>query len=278
MNGRWDRVCGRAAGWQKDLQLAIMRCEEFHQTTADLLVWLDGIEAAVTATEPVELDADEAHLHHQYRVFMKFKRELESSQPKVSSLKETADQLLVDVDSEDCQATRDKLHLIARKITALLGRCEDNLELLETTIDPSQFEIDKVEEQIEPPQRAAFPLQAMGDMMGEFGSTTMLRPGAPHGVYTMRHFTDAATNTAPEDEADAPAIVALAGAPGMRRRSPFISRALRAALPLHLLMLLLLGVACLVPMTEEDYSCSLTNNFARSLQPMLRFTNGPPPI
>ncbi|XP_022095690.1 nesprin-1-like isoform X2 [Acanthaster planci] len=276
MNQRWDRVCGRAADWQKELQLAIMQCEEFHQTTADLMVWLDGIEATVVENEPIDLSADENRLHHQYRVFMKFKRELQSSQPKVSSLKETADQLLVDVESEDCQATRDKLHLISRKITSLLRRCEDNLELLETTIDPTQFELDKPEDQSIAPQRAAFPLQAMGDMMGEFGSTPMLRSGTP--VYTMRHFTDAATNTIPEDEVDGAAIVPVAGAPVHRRRSPFISRALRAALPLHLLMLLLLGVACLVPMTEEDYSCTLTNNFARSLQPMLRFTNGPPPI
>uniref|UniRef100_A0AAR2M315 KASH domain-containing protein n=1 Tax=Pygocentrus nattereri TaxID=42514 RepID=A0AAR2M315_PYGNA len=58
---------------------------------------------------------------------------------------------------------------------------------------------------------------------------------------------------------------------------PFLYRVLRAAIPLHLLFLLLLVLACLVPLSEDDYSCALSNNFARSFYPMLRYTNGPPP-
>jgi nesprin-2 len=52
---------------------------------------------------------------------------------------------------------------------------------------------------------------------------------------------------------------------------------IRAALPLQLLLLLLLLLACLLPSSEEDYSCTQANNFARSFYPMLRYTNGPPP-
>nr|XP_043904166.1 nesprin-2-like [Solea senegalensis] len=58
---------------------------------------------------------------------------------------------------------------------------------------------------------------------------------------------------------------------------PFLRRVLRAAFPLHVLFLLLLILACLVPVTEDDFSCTTSNNFARSFYPMLRYTNGPPP-
>uniref|UniRef100_A0A674JUY9 Spectrin repeat containing nuclear envelope protein 2 n=1 Tax=Terrapene triunguis TaxID=2587831 RepID=A0A674JUY9_9SAUR len=57
----------------------------------------------------------------------------------------------------------------------------------------------------------------------------------------------------------------------------FFYRVLRAALPLQFLFLLLLLLACMIPSSEEDYSCTQVNNFARSFYPMLRYTNGPPP-
>ncbi len=56
------------------------------------------------------------------------------------------------------------------------------------------------------------------------------------------------------------------------------SLALARALPLQMFMLLLLGVACLVPIYEEDFNCVLANNFENSLFTMLKYKYGHPPF
>ncbi|KAI1895308.1 hypothetical protein AGOR_G00104950 [Albula goreensis] len=63
---------------------------------------------------------------------------------------------------------------------------------------------------------------------------------------------------------------------GKQKHSGFLYRVCRVALPLQLLLLALLLLAFFLPMMDEGASCSLTNNFARSFNIMLRY-HGPPP-
>ncbi|CAE1330631.1 SYNE1 [Acanthosepion pharaonis] len=60
--------------------------------------------------------------------------------------------------------------------------------------------------------------------------------------------------------------------------SSFCRRVFWIALPIQGLLLLLLGLASLLPMTEDDYSCALTNNMQRSFTSVLHYVNGPPPV
>ncbi|XP_051006945.1 nesprin-3 isoform X2 [Acomys russatus] len=67
-----------------------------------------------------------------------------------------------------------------------------------------------------------------------------------------------------------------------RRQKPrwspcsLLRKACRVALPLQLLLLLFLLLLFLLPAGEEERTCALANNFARSFTLMLRY-NGPPP-
>ncbi|KAL7380794.1 hypothetical protein ABVT39_024193 [Epinephelus coioides] len=62
----------------------------------------------------------------------------------------------------------------------------------------------------------------------------------------------------------------------VQKKPGLCQRVCRYALPLWLLLLALLLLAFLLPLMDEGNSCSLSNNFARSFNIMLRY-DGPPP-
>jgi len=64
----------------------------------------------------------------------------------------------------------------------------------------------------------------------------------------------------------------------LARSYRFLGRVVRAAVPIQAMMLLLLGVSSIVPLEQDELVCSVQNNLERSFEPMLHWSNGPPPI
>ena len=64
----------------------------------------------------------------------------------------------------------------------------------------------------------------------------------------------------------------------LARSYRFLGRVVRAAVPIQAMMLLLLGVSSIVPLDQDELICAVQNNLQRSFEPMLRWSNGPPPI
>ena len=69
MNQRWDTVCARAAVWQKELQIAMIQCQDFHETVQDLLLWLEEKGGQIRAQEPVNFSAPVTVLHDKCQRF-----------------------------------------------------------------------------------------------------------------------------------------------------------------------------------------------------------------
>ncbi|XP_065321271.1 uncharacterized protein LOC135928744 [Gordionus sp. m RMFG-2023] len=57
-----------------------------------------------------------------------------------------------------------------------------------------------------------------------------------------------------------------------------IIRILKASIPLQILLLSILGFACLLPLSKTDYNCLGQNNFLSSMNPSLNYPNGAPPL
>ncbi|XP_075804010.1 nesprin-2 isoform X6 [Microtus pennsylvanicus] len=249
----WDTVQGVMDSWREDLRQSLMQCQDFHRLSQDLLLWLASAESRRQKARVVASpEADREVLLECQKELTQLEKELEDRQPQVSSLQEISSGLLVKGHGEDYIEAAEKVHVIEKKLKQLREQVAQDLKSLQERLnpDPSLASFDEVDSGEQPPA-ASVP----ASYAKQFG---------------------AERSTDEEEETDS-RMSHLNGPSSSQPRRSFLSRVIRAALPLQLLLLLLLLLACLLPASEEDYSCTQANNFARSFYPMLRYTNGPPP-
>uniref|UniRef100_A0A4W3HCF8 Nesprin-1 n=1 Tax=Callorhinchus milii TaxID=7868 RepID=A0A4W3HCF8_CALMI len=259
MNKHWDRVCCQLDHWRTSLQDALMQCHDFHEMSHGLLLWLENIDRRRNEILPIDPNQDPDTLQDHHKTLMQIKRELLESQLKVASLQELSGQLLVNAEGRDCLEAKEKVHVIGNRLKLLLKEVIHDLKDLERLLDISGSQL--VTCLYLPGLNILF-LYPPVHCKQPRGKSSLSQPGPS---VSSPHSRNLKGSSHSEQQ-------------GTQRKPSFFLRVLRAALPLQLLLLLLIGLACLVPMTEEDYSCTMSNNFARSFHPMLRYTNGPPPI
>ncbi|XP_037376549.1 nesprin-1 isoform X6 [Talpa occidentalis] len=271
MNGRWDHVCSLLEEWRGLLQDALMQCQDFHEMSHGLLLMLENIDRRKNEIVPIDPHLDSEILQDQHRQLMQIRRELLESQLKVASLQDMSCQLLVNAEGSDCLEAKEKVHVIGNRLKLLLKEVSHHIKDLEKLLDMSGSQQDLSS------WSSADELDTSGSVSPTSGRSTPNRQRTPRGKCSPSQ---------PGPSVNSPHSRSIRGGSDSSLSEPrparsgraFLFRVLRAALPLQLLLLLLIGLACLVPMSDEDYSCALSNNFARSFHPMLRYTNGPPPL
>ncbi|XP_052870403.1 muscle-specific protein 300 kDa-like, partial [Anopheles cruzii] len=276
-NGRWDRVCNGASRWQSALNGALMENREFHRTIGELSGWLEQTEARIKASEPIDLTSgDERAVEKKYRMFRELRADLMRCEPRVVSLQETTSQLTKYVDANKSE----KFDEVYAKLTDLRLRFHSIRRLVEMYIikigaalgHDSRTSLGEV-----PPGRGGSSVASSAASLRLRRTSQdeqMQENGARHHpplATAHDSSTNAGTGDTEGDDGDVINTTIL------RRSYRFLGRVIRASLPIQAMLLLLLGVVTLMPHGEE-YSCTLANNFARSLEPMLRYPNGPPPI
>ncbi|XP_023558729.1 nesprin-2 isoform X2 [Octodon degus] len=251
---RWEAAQGEMDSWRARLRQLLLQCQDFHQQSQNLLLWLASAEDQRQKALAADLEADPQVLLHCQKQLSQLEKELIERQPQVNSLHELSTSLLLEGNGEEYVEAEEKVHVIKQKLQQLREQVARDLLSLQRSQNPD-------------PALPAFDEVDAGDQP----------PPAPVPAPQAKQFRAEGTMEN-EDEDDSDGRVSGPANPSSSKpRRSFLSRVIRAALPLQLLLLLLLLLACLLPASEEDYSCTQANNFARSFYPMLSYTNGPPP-
>ncbi|XP_058511514.1 nesprin-2 isoform X4 [Ochotona princeps] len=251
---RWEEAQGAVDSWRAGLRQSLMQCQDFHQLSHRLLLWLASAEHRRQRAHVADPEADPQVLLECQKELKQLEEELLDHQPQVNSLREIASSLLAKGSGDDYIEAEEKVHVIEKKLKQLLEQVAQDLMSLQGNPNPDA-PLPASDEASQRPSAAA-------------GPAPQVKVGVEGTARSRRQAESRTPGPAPDPTPDPSSS---------RPQRSFVSRVLRAALPLQLLLLLLLLLACLLPSSEEDYSCTQANNFARSFYPMLRYTNGPPP-
>ncbi|XP_036405234.1 nesprin-2-like [Megalops cyprinoides] len=246
MNLAWVEACTHLERWEETLRSALMMCQEFHETLHSTLLWLAQAEGrlfSVNIHHDPSLDPDTLRSHRD--TLTGLERDLRERQEQMNALEEISSQLLLEACPEAGQVGKEGKEGAEAK--EKLHVISNKLRLLLREVTRN---LHAIRERLGTGSNSASETEGDRTIQEQEGETVVREPPTENRSVARRD-------------------------PSPPRS--FFYRVLRAAFPLHLLLLLLLVLACLVPPSEEDYSCSLSNNFARSLYPMLHYTNGPPP-
>ncbi|XP_064278968.1 nesprin-2 isoform X2 [Passer domesticus] len=252
VNLHWEKANRALDNWRKSLQQALLHCQDFHDQSQKLILWLASAESRRNEAQVTDPNADLNTILECQKELMQLEKELLEQQLNVNSLQELTAYLLLKSDGDYIEE-EEKVHVIGTKLKQLIEQVSHDLKTIQGNLDTKTF------------------LLVPDDLDSGVYNTEEEKSSPAVKKMALRRTADSRNGSSTRSESHPQPVQA-------NPRSPsFFYRVLRAALPLQLFFLLLLLLACMIPSSEEDYSCTQANNFARSFYPMLRYTNGPPP-
>uniref|UniRef100_UPI0037E92F69 nesprin-1 isoform X2 n=1 Tax=Semicossyphus pulcher TaxID=241346 RepID=UPI0037E92F69 len=135
MNNHWDKLGSSLEEWRSSLQEALMQCQDFHEMSHGLLLWLENIDRRRNEVVPIDPIQDSDTLHEHHKTLTQIRQELLDSQLKVASLQDMSLQLLVNSQGSDCLEAKEKVHVIGNRLKLLLKEVTRDLRELAKILD-----------------------------------------------------------------------------------------------------------------------------------------------
>ncbi|KAF5900062.1 nesprin-1-like isoform X2, partial [Clarias magur] len=137
MNSRWDRLGKALQQRRAALQDALMQCQEFHELSHGLLLWLENIDRRRNEIVPVAPGLDHHTLRCHYRALEQIEQELRETERSVRSLQDLSGQLLVQAQGGESLEAQERVHVIGNRLRLLLNAVTSDLQLLERRLQTS---------------------------------------------------------------------------------------------------------------------------------------------
>ncbi|XP_030307946.1 nesprin-2 [Calypte anna] len=255
VNLDWEKATRALDSWRKGLHQALLNCQDFHDRSQSLILWLASADSRRNGAQITDPNADLSTTLECQKELMQLEKELLEQQPKVNSLQELTSYLLLKSFGDYIEAD-EKVYVIGKKLKQLLEQVSHDLKTIQAKLGSSAF------------------LLVPDDLDSGVYNTVAEESSPAVEKITARRTSDGRKSSSSSSTRGESHLQTVQRIP----RSPsFFSRVLRAALPLQMFFLLILLLAFMIPSSEDDYSCTRANNFAHSFYPMLHYPNGPPP-
>ncbi|KAM4667357.1 nesprin-2 [Amazona ochrocephala] len=282
--------------FRSDLEIK-QKLQQWQQLNSDLSnisAWLDKMEEELEKLQKAATQVSVQVLEQRVKKLKQLQKELLEQQLKVNLRQELTAYLLLKSNVDDIE-TDEKVHVIGRKLKHLTEQVSHDLKTIHDDLDtralllaPDDLDsgvYNQVTEKSSPAvKQVHVPYYRIYNRALNF-TTVFFETGkffvVSETITLKNYFFQQITIQTASDDSKSSSRRGESH-PQPTKATPqtpyFFYRVLRAAFPLQLFLLLLLLVVCIIPSSEEDYSCTRANNFARSLHPMLQYLNGPPPI
>ncbi|XP_016120247.1 nesprin-1-like, partial [Sinocyclocheilus grahami] len=142
MNNRWEHLSSSLDEWRNALQHALLQCQDFHEMSHGLLLWLENIDRRRNEIVPIDHTQDSDTLQEHHKTLLQIRRELLDTQLKVASLQDMSLQLLVHSEGSDCLEAKEKVHVMGNRLKLLLKEVTRDIRELQKTLDISSSQQD----------------------------------------------------------------------------------------------------------------------------------------
>ncbi|XP_009693818.1 PREDICTED: nesprin-2-like, partial [Cariama cristata] len=138
VNLHWEKAAHALDNWRKGLQQALLHCQDFHDQSQNLMLWLASADSRRSEAQITDPNADLNTILECQKQLMQLEKELLEQQLKVNALQELTANLLLKSDSDYIEAD-EKVHVIGRKLKRLVEQVSHSLETIQGNLDTKTF-------------------------------------------------------------------------------------------------------------------------------------------